>query len=192
MIAMVFIAVVVVVLGQDMTANDKRPPNMRVRNTLGAQVGRVAGSPLKLKSMAYAFYVMPVVTFDQAGTSIINQYSQYGMAFRTNESKPFVTTEWTSIEIESGIYAVVEMANTRDDGKYAVVFLEEDYKTKQPCTEDICMVCNGNGQSCLDCTGKAFGILRSDQCGVCGGMNRDKDCNGVCFGNATIVNGECV
>lgn len=185
-------ALVVVSLCQDMTANDKRPPYMRVRNSLGAQVGRVAGVPIKLKSMESAFYVMPVVPLENAGQSIRDQYSHYGMAFRTNDSKPFVTTEWIDIQIESGVYAVVEMENTRDDGKYAVVFLEEGYETKRPCIEDICLVCGGNGKTCLDCTGKPFGILKTDQCGVCGGLNMDKDCKGVCFGNATIVNGECV
>jgi Putative metal-binding motif len=34
---------------------------------------------------------------------------------------------------------------------------------------DQCGVCGGDGKSCLDCKGTAFGMAKIDQCGVCGG-----------------------
>jgi len=39
------------------------------------------------------------------------------------------------------------------------------------CTEgyDLCHVCGGDGTSCLDCNGIAFGGATLDSCGVCGG-----------------------
>ena len=48
---------------------------------------------------------------------------------------------------------------------------------------DECGVCNGDGiaDGTCDCDGNVL-----DECGVCNGNNINKDCNGVCFGNANV------
>ena len=50
---------------------------------------------------------------------------------------------------------------------------------------DDCDVCSGNNLD-KDCQGVCFGNAIIDDCDVCNGNNLDKDCQGVCFGNAII------
>ena len=50
---------------------------------------------------------------------------------------------------------------------------------------DVCDICGGDGQSCLDCKGVPFGKTAYDCCDVCGGdMSTCADCMGVCHGTA--------
>ena len=51
---------------------------------------------------------------------------------------------------------------------------------------DECGVCGGDGSSCRGCDGITNSPLTRDECGVCNGGNRDKDCNGDCFGGAVV------
>ena len=52
--------------------------------------------------------------------------------------------------------------------------------------KDICNVCGGNGTSCLDCAGTPFGTKTKDLCGVCDGDNSTcKDCAGTPNGTKT-------
>jgi len=48
-------------------------------------------------------------------------------------------------------------------------------------SKDQCGVCNGDGKSCLDCSGVAFGSSKLDACGTCGGSALDvASCGSSC------------
>jgi len=62
-----------------------------------------------------------------------------------------------------------------------------DYLNIQfPCLElDVCDICLGNGDTCLDCSGIPNGPTRYDVCDVCGGDSSScRDCHGVPNGPA--------
>ncbi|MDC0145592.1 right-handed parallel beta-helix repeat-containing protein [bacterium] len=50
---------------------------------------------------------------------------------------------------------------------------------------DDCGVCGGENTD-KDCAGVCFGQAIIDDCGICDGSNTDQDCNGECFGTAYI------
>jgi hypothetical protein len=74
-----------------------------------------------------------------------------------------------------------------------LAFLGDDVGTKQatgrwPATYDACGVCGGDGSTCVDCNGIAFGPSSLDQCGVCDTNALNDcilDCAGVWGGDAT-------
>lgn len=175
----------------DTTALDKRPGSKRVRNALGAQVGRIAGSPVKLKYRENGIYVMSAIPLENAGDNIRETYQMMGISYRNSSDTFFTVSEWESIYIDSDIYAVVKLQNVKTEGEYIVTYLVSDYLSKEPCNEDVCFVCDGDGQSCLDCEGVPFGQTYIDYCGICGGMNRNMDYHGSCCLNGTIINGTC-
>jgi hypothetical protein len=51
---------------------------------------------------------------------------------------------------------------------------------------DQCNVCGGDGTSCAGCDMQANSGLEYDDCNVCDGQNKKKDCNGECFGSAVV------
>lgn len=51
---------------------------------------------------------------------------------------------------------------------------------------DVCDVCNGDGNSCRDCTGTIDGTRVYDACDVCGGADECLDCEGVPFGTSRV------
>lgn len=48
---------------------------------------------------------------------------------------------------------------------------------------DLCGVCNGDSRACLDCNGVPFGTTQFDECNVCGGSNECQDCSGSTTGS---------
>lgn len=48
--------------------------------------------------------------------------------------------------------------------------------------KDVCGICDGDGQSCLDCENVPFGDKEEDLCGDCGGTNECLDCEGTVDG----------
>src|SRR6056297_1785731 len=163
--------------------SDKRRVDQRVRNQNGAQVGYMSYTPYKLHSAPSQSYVMP--SFNISTTSNPNSeiYDIYGVAYK-NESIPedpfFVIPSTVSDYVSPGLLVV--SFEVVSDGLYSPIFLRSDYLTVESCNEDGCFICNGTNSTCADCEGTLFGTKIIDSCGVCNGQNKDKDCDGVCFG----------
>jgi len=173
---------------------DYRPNSKRVRNSVGAQVGYLAYTPITFQPSSMNTYVLPSFNVSTLTNLFRQVYNVYGIAFkRSNETESsFVMIDSTFIQFIKPGFLVCSFEAV-EEGMYVPVFTREDYKNVSACQEDVCFRCNGDNSTCKDCNGTVFGDKYMDFCGVCGGNNRDKDCNGVCFGNNTAdpVTGIC-
>lgn len=175
----------------DMTRLDMRPSYSRVRNYLGAQVGRMSGFPVKLHQRNDGMYVLNVRPFEFSSKTIRKTYDLIGVGMRKTPNDPFYVVQWDSIDIDGDVYALVKMENITEGAQYSTVYLVSDYLTREPCNEDVCFVCDGTGDSCTDCKGVPFGNSLHDLCGICGGKNFNPKKIEECCPNGTVIDGKC-
>lgn len=165
---------------------DFRPNSMRVRNEAGAQVGYLGYPGMKFHQANLSTYVMRCYNVSALTGLYKDVYTTYGIAFKeiNDTQESYTVIDHTFVEYISPGMLVIRFGVDKY-GIYAPVFIRPDYQSVAACVEDVCLRCNGDNTTCKDCEGTVFGAKYVDSCGVCGGMNKDKDCDGVCFGNNT-------
>merc|ERR1712000_757945 len=101
--------------------------------------------------------------------------NDYNMILASDNIPPVDSTGVQEFEISLATFC----GSFQDDG------VGEDSLPNGPNRYDVCDVCAGNGQSCLDCAGTPFGQAQYDVCNVCGGDGTTcRDCAGVPFGTS--------
>jgi len=153
------------------TVADPATGDDKVRNVLGAQVGILFGPYLPLQPQSTREHVFPSGSFSKIPLETIEQFPVVDIAVRKKDKNPnyFVVLGISDVTHNSTLMVAHATFPVLQAGDYATVLRQTNYTSTQPCTEDVCFVCDGDGSSCLDCRSIPFGKWKYDACGVCGG-----------------------